>query len=121
MKMEPSASVPLLGRESEAMCPPLPTGLLFNDMQMGGTIVCQMRPNPFVPTCQPGSLFCTSFGRENSCEVLMGALGNGAGCLVTAEALRGLRWWMGPSGCTTKVEILLPPRELRAFQRLGVL
>lgn len=51
----------------------------------------------------------------------MGALGNGAGCLVTVEALRGLRWWMGPSGRTMKLEILLPPRELRAFQRFGVL
>lgn len=80
-----------------------------------------MRPNPFVPTCQPGSLFCTSFGREDSCEGLMGVLGNGASCLVTAEALRGLRWWMGPSGLIMEVEILLPPRELRAFQTLGVL
>ena len=38
MKMEPSASVPPLGRESEAMCPALLTGRLFNDMQMGGTL-----------------------------------------------------------------------------------
>ena len=38
MQMEPGASVPQLGRESEAMCPPLLTGLRLNDMQMGGTL-----------------------------------------------------------------------------------
>ena len=53
MKMEPSASVPPLGRESEALWAPLLTSLQFNDMQTGGTLPVKWGLVPlFLPASQ---------------------------------------------------------------------
>lgn len=100
--------MPQLGREFEAMCPPLLTGLQLNDMQMGGTLSVKWGLIPlFLPASR--AAFSEPVLVADSCEVLMERAGQrSAGCLETAAAL-GLRWQMGPQNTHHRSGICWPP------------